>query len=144
MSENESVVQGMLESANRHDPAAIHSYLAEAMHAVNPTIGASAASRMHAAQSALLVGFPDLQYQIDRTLSSGDMVVVECTLSGTHKGAFAGVGPTNKRIELPAAFCVQIDGGKLTDCRAYFDTLTLLEQIGAISAQGPSVVTAHT
>jgi hypothetical protein len=41
MSENESVVQGMLESANRQDAAAIHSYLAEAMHAVNPKLGAS-------------------------------------------------------------------------------------------------------
>jgi hypothetical protein len=56
---------------------------------------------------------------------------VECTLSGTHKGAFTGVGPTINRIELPTPFCVQIDGGKLTDCRAYFDTRTLLEQIGA-------------
>ena len=64
MSENESVVQGMLESANRQDAAAIHSYLAEAMHAVNPKIGASAASRMHAAQSALLVGFPDLSIRL--------------------------------------------------------------------------------
>jgi len=134
MSDNEGVVRAMLELANRHDGAAIHAYLAEAMHTVNPAMGASAASRMHAVQSALMSGFPDLQYRIDRLTFSGDTVVVECTLSGTHKGAFAGVAPTSKRIELPAAFALEISGGKLKDCRSYFDTLTLMEQLGAIRA----------
>jgi hypothetical protein len=82
MSENEDVVQSMLESANRHDAAAIHAYLGEAMHAINPSVGASAASRMHAVQSALMAGFPNLRYRMDRLLRSGDMVVVECTCPG--------------------------------------------------------------
>jgi len=136
MSENERVVQAMLDSANRHDPAAIHAYLAEAMHAINPRLGTSAASRMHWAQTALLSGFPDLQYQINRMTSSGGTVVIECTISGTHTGTFGGVPPTNKAIELDAAFCVEIVGGKMTDCRSYFDTGALMEQIGAAQPAG--------
>jgi steroid delta-isomerase-like uncharacterized protein len=141
MSENERVVQAMLELANRHDGAAIHAYLSEAMHAINSTIGVSTASRMHAVQSALLAGFPDLQYRINRTLSSGNTVVIECVVSGTHKGAFAGVSPTNKRIDVPAAFCLEMVDGKLTDCRFYFDTVTLMEQIGAIPVPTSADVT---
>ncbi len=144
MSENEDVVQSMLESANRHDADAIHAYLGEAMHAINPTIGASAASRMHAVQSALMGGFPDLRYRMDRLLRCGDTVVVECTLSGTHNGAFAGVPPTNKTIEVPAAFCLEIVGGKLSDCRSYFDTVTLMEQSGAIPRPTAAVAPAAT
>jgi steroid delta-isomerase-like uncharacterized protein len=132
MSESERVVQAMLESANRHDAEAIHAYLAEAMHAINRTAGVSTASRMHAVQSALLAGFPDLQYRITRTLFSGNTAVIECTVSGTHKGSFAGIAATNKTIDVPAAFCLEILDGKLTDCRSYFDTVTLLEQIGSI------------
>ena len=132
MSENERVVQAMLELANRHDGAAIHAYLSEAMHTITSTSGISTAGRMHAVQSALLAGFPDLQYRINRTLSSGGTIVIECTLSGTHKGSFAGVAPTDKRIDVPAAFCLEMADGKLTDCRSYFDTVTLMEQIGAI------------
>jgi steroid delta-isomerase-like uncharacterized protein len=139
MSENEGVIQAMLESANRHDSAAIHACLAEAMHAVNPRMGVSPASRMHAIQSALTAGFPDLQYRIDRLTSSGTTVVVECTLSGTQKAEFAGVPPTNKKIEVPAAFCLEIERGKVTDCRSYFDTLGLMEQIGALPAPGAAV-----
>jgi steroid delta-isomerase-like uncharacterized protein len=142
MSENENVVRAMLNLANRHDGAAIHAYLADAMHASNPSTGVSAASRMHAVQSALLAGFPDLQYRIDRMLPVGDTVVVECTVSGTHKGAFAGVAPTNKSIELPAAFALQIVDGKLVDCRSYFDTLTLMEQLGAIPTPTAGAVSA--
>ena len=142
MSENERVVQAILELANRHDAAAIHGYLAEAIRASDPRTGVSAASRMHAVQSALLAGFPDLQYRIDRVLPAGDTVVVECTLSGTHKGAFASVPPTDKTIELPTAYCLQIVDGKLTDCRSYFDSLSLLEQIGAIPAPSAGTVSA--
>jgi steroid delta-isomerase-like uncharacterized protein len=121
----------MLESANRHDAGGIHTYLADAMHAVNPRLGTSAASRMHWAQTALLNGFPDLQYRIERMISSGNSFAIECVMSGTHTGTFAGVPPTNKTIELPAAFCIEIVDGKLTDCRSYFDTASLMEQIGA-------------
>jgi steroid delta-isomerase-like uncharacterized protein len=142
MSENERIVQAMLDSANRRDPAAIHAYLAEAMHAVNPRLGTSAASRMHWAQTALMEGFPDLQYQINRITSSGDTVVIECTLSGTHKGTFAGAPATQSKIELEAAFCVEIVGGKMTDCRAYFDTGALMEQIGARPAPAQQGVRA--
>jgi len=130
--ENERVVQAILDFANRREGAAIHAYLAESMHAIDPTLGTSAASRMHAVQSALLAAFPDLQYRIVRTLSSGDSLVVECMLSGEHRGVFAGVPPTNRTIEVPAAFCIEIVGGKLTDCRSYVDTITLMEQIGGI------------
>ena len=142
MSENEGVVRAMLELANRHDAAAIHGYLAEALHASDQRTGVSAASRMHAVQTALLAGFPDLQYRLDRILPAVDTVIVECTLSGTHKGAFAGVPPTNKRIELPAAYCLQIADGKVIDCLSYFDSLSLLEQIGAIPAPAAGTVNA--
>jgi steroid delta-isomerase-like uncharacterized protein len=133
--ENETVIRAMLELANRHDGTAIHAYLAEAMRVSHPGTGISPASRQHAIQSALLEGFPDLQYRMERMLASGNTVVIECTLIGTHKGAFAGVPPTNKTIELPTVFWVEITDGKLTDCRSYLDTLTLMEQIGARPAQ---------
>lgn len=40
--ENEGVVRALLELANRHESAAIHTYLADAMHATNPSTGVSA------------------------------------------------------------------------------------------------------
>jgi steroid delta-isomerase-like uncharacterized protein len=136
VSENESVIRAMLDLANRHDGTAIHAFLAEAMRLSRPGTGTSPASRQHAIQSALLEAFPDLQYRMERMLSSGNTVVIECTLLGTHKGPFAGVQPTNKAIELPAVFSVEISDGKLTDCRSYLDTLALMEQLGALPHDG--------
>lgn len=148
MSTNEGFVQSMLESANRHDTAGIHAFLADAMHEINPRIGTSAASRMHWAQTALMTGFPDLQYRVERMVSSGSSIVVECVMTGTHTGTFGGVEATNKTIELPAAFFLEISGGKMTDCRAYFDTGALMEQIGgtttAASQQVQEAARANT
>ena len=132
MSENEQIVQAMLDLANGGDGAAIHAYLADAMYVKDPALGISPASKMHAVQSALLAGFPDLQYRIIRTLAAGDSIVVECMLSGTHKGTFAGVPPTDRTIEVPAAFSIDIVGGKVTDCRSYLDTISMMEQIAGV------------
>jgi steroid delta-isomerase-like uncharacterized protein len=132
VNENEQIIRSLEELANRRDGAAIHAFLSETMRAVDSARGDSAANRMHAAQSLLLAAFPDLHYQVLRTTSSGNVIVAECVLSGTHTGQFAGLEPTNKSIEIPAAFCIEIDAGKLTECRSYFDTFSLMQQIGGI------------
>lgn len=44
--------------------------------------------------------FPDLRLEVEQTLASGDFVVARVRLTGTHKGNFAGVAPTNKKREL--------------------------------------------
>ena len=106
-------------------------YLAEDMRFRNPITGESDASGMHAVHSAIFAGFPDVEYRIERMLSQGDSVVVECTVIGTHQAEFAGVPATGRPMNLPVAFCVEVANGKVTDWRSYFDTATLMRQVGA-------------
>jgi predicted ester cyclase len=41
-----------------------------------------------------------------------------------------GMPPTNKRIELPAAFVVDMRDGNVTRWNSYFDVATLMRQLG--------------
>jgi steroid delta-isomerase-like uncharacterized protein len=132
MSQGEDILRAVLELSNRHDADAIQAYLAEDMRFRNPITGDSDASGMHAVHSAIFAGFPDVAYRIEHLLSQGDSVVVECTVVGTHQGEFAGMPATGRSMNLPVAFCVEVAGGKVTDWRSYFDTATLLRQIGAL------------
>ena len=56
------------------------------------------------------------------------------TWNGTHTGALAtaeGTIPASgKRQETPAAYFFTFDGNRIKDSRHYFDSLTLLKQIG--------------
>jgi predicted ester cyclase len=45
---------------------------------------------------AVLGPLQDLRVEIEQILASGDHVVSRLRLTGTHKGNFAGIAPTNK------------------------------------------------
>ena len=81
----------------------------------------------------LLNAFPDLRVEIQDILASGDTVVVRMRATGTHKGNFAGIAPTNKSMSLEACNVVEIRNGKVTRSRLYADNLTLFQQLGVVS-----------
>lgn len=62
---------------------------------------------------------------------AGDTVVTEFTGKGTNDGYLGSLPPTDLPVELP---CVHIlhfnDEGKVNFGRAYFDQLTLMQQLG--------------
>jgi steroid delta-isomerase-like uncharacterized protein len=132
MSQNEDTLRTLLDLCNRHDAAAIQAHLADDMRFVNPISGESDASGMYAMHSALFTGFPDVVYRLDRMLTQDDSVVLECTISGTQQGEFMGIPASGKTINLTAAFCVDMAGGKVKDWRSYFDSTTIMRQLGQL------------
>jgi ketosteroid isomerase-like protein len=83
-------------------------------------------------------GFPDGEVMIDRVLSAGDQVVVQFTGRGTHTGDFVTPGgtlpPTGRRATLKFCDVLDVSGGKITSMHSYFDTASLLTQLGLMSA----------
>lgn len=77
-----------------------------------------------------LAGFPDLKLTVDETVSEKDKLVVAWTISGTHKGEFLGVPPTNKKVCLSGITINQVANGKIIESTVIWDGLGLLEQFG--------------
>ena len=79
--------------------------------------------------------FPDAVGTVTSAVASGDKAALEVTWNGTHTGPLAtaeGTIPASgKRQETPAAFFFTFAGDKVKESRHYFDSLTLLKQIGA-------------
>lgn len=50
--------------------------------------------------TTLLQAFPDLKYDVEQLIASGDHVVARMVMTGTHHGGFAGAAPTNNKIAL--------------------------------------------
>jgi len=79
--------------------------------------------------------FPDAAASVTSAVASGNTAALEVTWKGTHTGPLGTAGGTipasGKRQETPAAIFFTFEGGKIKESRQYFDSMTLLKQIGA-------------
>jgi steroid delta-isomerase-like uncharacterized protein len=76
--------------------------------------------------------FPDLHFTIDDMVAEGDKVAVRFTGTGTNKGAFMGIPPTNKKITVWEIEIDRFAGGKFVEGWSRYDTLGLMQQLGLI------------
>jgi steroid delta-isomerase-like uncharacterized protein len=86
-------------------------------------------------RSALYTAFPDLNWTIEDTIAEGDKVVVRFRASGTQKGAFQGLPPTERPIDITGVAIYRIADGKFTEDWAFMDTLGVMKQLGVIPRQ---------
>jgi steroid delta-isomerase-like uncharacterized protein len=79
--------------------------------------------------------FPDAFGTVTSAVGSGNTAALEVTWKGTHTGPFetaeGTIPASGKQQETPAAFVFSFEGGKIKESRMYFDSMTLLKQIGA-------------
>jgi steroid delta-isomerase-like uncharacterized protein len=82
-----------------------------------------------------LTAFPDLHFNILKTMADGDHVVMEWTGTGTHKGPLVAPSgnstpPTGKKATVRGSSTFEIMNGKVTASRTYWDMVELLGQLG--------------
>jgi steroid delta-isomerase-like uncharacterized protein len=79
--------------------------------------------------------FPDAAGTVTGACASGDTAALEVIWKGTHTGpmttAEGTIPASGKRQETPGAIFYSFEGDKIKEVRQYFDSLTLLKQIGA-------------
>lgn len=78
-----------------------------------------------------IMGFPDLRFTIEDMVGEKEKVAVAWTISGTHKGEFMGIPPTNKRISVDGITINHIADGKIMDSYISYDALGVFQQLGA-------------
>ena len=74
--------------------------------------------------------FPDQRHDSVRYHVADDAVIVEFDLLGTNLGEFYGLPPTGRAFRVPVAAVFFFDGDRIVNERIYFDSASLLTQIG--------------
>ena len=88
---------------------------------------------------AWVAAFPDLRMVPDDVLVSGDKVVARVRVTGSHRGTFAGLSPTGKRVEVQLIDIIRFgDDGRAREHWGVFDQFTMLQQLGAMPAGPPA------
>ena len=80
--------------------------------------------------------FPDLTSNVDLLMAEGDLVAGRMTTSGTHKGEFMGIPPTNKRFTMSETHIVRIANGKAVEHWGNSDDMGMMMQLGVIPEPG--------
>ena len=85
----------------------------------------------------LWTAFPDLTSTIEQQTIEGTWVTTRTTLRGTHLGAFMGVAPTGKAMEIIHIALDQIgEDGKVLEHMGVADWLRALIAFGVVAALG--------
>jgi len=100
-----------------------------------PGIGIDAAK---ASVTGYRDAFPDLKITIEEQIAEGGSVTTRWTARGTHQGALMGIPATGKQATVTGITIDRIADGRITESRTNWDTLGLLQQIGAIPAMAPA------
>jgi steroid delta-isomerase-like uncharacterized protein len=80
--------------------------------------------------------FPDTHLTIEDQIAEGDKVVARWTASGTNQGPLMGIPPSGKRVTITGITITRFARGKIEEDWFNYDTLGMLQQIGAIPMPG--------
>ena len=139
MTPTKEIAKQWIDAINAHDPVAIQAALAEEFIwelGGSSTSGASVSSE---AWRLWFVGFPDFSFETLQMVSEGDLVVSQLRMRGTHDGDFQFRGTnslekplpaTGRAFDLPGCAVHKVQSGKIVHLWAYWDTATLLKQLG--------------
>ncbi|PSQ02304.1 hypothetical protein BRC92_09200 [Halobacteriales archaeon QS_4_69_31] len=78
--------------------------------------------------------FPDLEYTVDAVAGAGEQFVVQWSAVGTHENAVFGVEPTGESFVVEGISVFVTDDGAITDVRAQWDTLKMVQELGSVSS----------
>jgi steroid delta-isomerase-like uncharacterized protein len=78
--------------------------------------------------------FPDVRLTIEEEIAEGDRVVTRWTARGTHQAELFGIPATGKQATVTGITIDRIVDGHIAETWTNWDTLGLLQQLGALPA----------
>jgi steroid delta-isomerase-like uncharacterized protein len=74
--------------------------------------------------------FPDLRVTLEDVLAEGDRVMTRGFFTGTHRGVFMGIPPTNRPVRVAYMDVWRLADGRIAENWVQLDMLALTQQLG--------------
>ena len=123
------VLEKLHETINRRDPRGGRDLFDPAARIVTATGRTVTLAGLGRILADTVAAFPDLEVRVERWIEQDDVVVTEEIMEGTHRGVFAGLSPTGRRVRLPICHVTRIVDGRIVERVAYHDTAGILRQL---------------
>ncbi|HEY8866396.1 MAG TPA: ester cyclase [Solirubrobacteraceae bacterium] len=129
--QRETVVREHMESENRHDFDATLQTFSHPRYEIVPTGDVfDGEAQVMAYFEETRAAFPDQRNELVEMHHADDAVIVEFDLKGTHDGPFRGLPPTGRAFTCRTLAIFVFEGDRIVCERVYFDSATILRQLG--------------
>lgn len=78
-----------------------------------------------------VTAFPDLEFTVDLVMADDDLATTRWTATGTHRGEWMGIAPTDREVTWQGINVFRIECGQIVESWGAADHLGLLSQLGA-------------
>lgn len=95
----------------------------------DPTADVRGPAEYHEYRAAILRAFPDLQVEVVREVSAGDLEAVQFSVAGTHQGEFLGVPPTGRRVAFFGMGMSRVADGMIQESWNVIDFHACIQQL---------------
>jgi len=135
--ENIAIVRQLLNAVSSEDHAALERLVAPTWVNHDPSLPPMQGHEGIRQLSGMFhTAFPDVRMEFEDVLADGDKVAARFCMTGTNTGSFMGMPPSGKSINVTATGIFRLRDGKVTDNWVNLDVMGLMQQVGAIPAQG--------
>jgi steroid delta-isomerase-like uncharacterized protein len=129
----EEIVASYVDAWNEREFATIPELVSESVVARNPTAPGGVVrgrDELEEFMRTVTAGFPDFHVSVSDVLAREDRVMYEAELTMTHEGAFEGIPPTGREVEVREMASYRVADGAIREYRVYFDRVAVFEQLG--------------
>jgi steroid delta-isomerase-like uncharacterized protein len=131
----ERLVREHMESENRHEFDVTLGTFEHPRYEIVPTGEVyDGADEVNGYYQETRAAFPDQRNELIALHHADDAVLAEFWLRGTHEGELRGFPPTHKAFECRCLAVFEFEDEKLVCERVYFDTATILGQLGLLGS----------
>jgi predicted ester cyclase len=128
--ENKAAVRGTFENASQGRFDALHDLLTPD-YVLHPE-GVRGVDGLAEMVEGYRRALADLTVTIDHQFAEGDYVATRSTISGRHEGDLMGTPPTGREVSFSCLTISRCRDGKIEEEWEIADTVSLLQQVGAL------------
>jgi predicted ester cyclase len=132
---NKTLIRSFIEEIfNEHNLSSIEKYFGKESVEGSPQAG-KGGEGFKLFLTDFFKAFPDWRANIEHLVAENNLVVVFLNGTGTHKGEFHGIPPTNKPVNIRSADLYKVENELITGHWDVVDHLNLLKQTGALLSE---------
>lgn len=132
----QDVVNRMYEALNGHDPDLLARFYSDDCEVIAPPGELRGREAVRALAQTYWDAFSDLKWRTVGQYASGDTVVTEETLEGTHDGALVlpdgSVPASGRHLSTRVCEVARVGGEEIVSLHLYWDNIAFLRAVGAV------------
>lgn len=129
------ILRLMNECFNQHTVDILPGFYSQDFVQHTPALGDLCGPEHRELLASTFAAFPDARWTVLDQIAEQDNVVTRWTFTGTHRGTFMGIAPTEKELIFSGIRIDRFADAKIVEEWEEWDTLGMMQQLGVVPVE---------